>query len=272
MSTSGLSHAVSVLERRLGTRLFNRTTRSVAITETGEKFIRRVAAALAEIADAVEDVNSHQNLPSGTLRINTSKWTAKVILAPIIIKYLKRFPDMTIVLATDEAKIDVVAKGFDAGIRFTRSVPRDMIAVKIVQSNRMVVVGAPSYFVSRSKPLLPRDLLTHSCIRGRYTDGTIARWRFCHGDQEDEVEVSGTLVLDDWALMLEAALKAVGLAYLDYWSARPYIDSGKLATVLEDWSLAFPDFSLYYPRGRHVPAGLRALIALIREVGTANEE
>ena len=266
MSSSALSHAVTALETRLGMRLFNRTTRSVSTTAAGEQFIARIAPALADISGAIEDINSYRDTPTGTLRINMSVGAAQMILTPIILEYLRRYPDMNVVLVTEGALVDIVGKGFDAGIRIAEAVPRDMIAVPIGGLQRMLVVGAPSYFADRSKPIVPDDLLNHCCIRARKANGSIYRWEFEQRGEEMEIDVPGSLTLDEVTLMMEATLAGVGLGYLTEWAARPHIDEGRLIPVLEDWRPPYPGMCLYYPGRRHVPAGLRALIALIREV------
>ena len=265
MSTSALSHAVAALEARLGVRLFNRTTRSVSPTDAGEQFIARIAPALADIGGAIEGINSHRDTPAGTLRINTSAGAARMILTPIILDYLRRYPDMNLVLVTEGRLIDVVGQGFDAGIRIAEAVPQDMIAVPIGGDIRMVVVGAPAYFAGRAPPRVPADLLRHRCIRARMATGAIWRWEFEERGEAVEIDVPGALTLDEPTLMLEAALQGVGLAYLSEWSVRDHIAAGRLLAVLEDWSPPDPGLCLYYPGRRFVPAGLRALIDLIRE-------
>jgi DNA-binding transcriptional LysR family regulator len=265
MSTSALSHAVAALEGRLGVRLFNRTTRSVSPTDAGAQFIARVAPALADIGGAIESINSHRDTPAGTLRINTSAGAARMILTPIILEYLRRYPDMNVVLVTEGRLVDVVGQGFDAGIRLAEAVPQDMIAVPIGGDIRMVVVGAPAYFEGREPPRVPADLLQHRCIRARMATGAIWRWEFEQRGEAVEIDVPGALTLDEMTLMLEATLAGAGLAYLSEWYLREHIASGQLVAVLEDWSPPYPGLCLYYPGRRHVPAGLRALINLVRE-------
>jgi DNA-binding transcriptional LysR family regulator len=261
-----LSHAVAALEARLGVRLFNRTTRSVSTTDAGEQFIARVAPALVEIGGAIEEINSHRDTPAGTLRINTSTGAARMILTPVILEYLRRYPDMDVVLVTEGRLIDIVGQGFDAGIRIAEAVPQDMIAVPIGPRLRQVVVGSPEYFADRSKPVVPGDLLHHRCIRARLASGGIYRWEFERRGEQVEIDAPGSLTLDEMSLTLEAALAGAGLAYLSAWSAAPHIGSGALISVLDDWCPSYPGLCLYYPGRRHVPAGLRALISLIREV------
>jgi DNA-binding transcriptional LysR family regulator len=270
MSTSALSHAVSALEARLGVRLFNRTTRSLSSTDAGEQFIARITPALAEIGSAIEGINSHRDTPAGTLRINTSVGAARITLGPIFLEYLNRYPDMNLVIVTEGRLVDIVQQGFDAGIRLAETVPQDMIAVPIGGPQRMLVVGSPGYFSDREKPRLPTDLLHHRCIRARLATGAVWRWEFEKRGETVEIDVPGTLTLDEMNLMLDAALAGAGLAYLSELPVRDHIDAGRLVAVLEDWSPPFPGICLYYPGRRNVPAGLRALIDLIREFNLAN--
>src|ERR1700712_4698675 len=173
MSSSALSHAVAALEARLGIRLFNRTTRSVSMTDAGEQFIGRVAPALLEITGAIEGINSHRDTPSGTLRLNLGIGAARMVLTPFILEYLKRYPDMNVVLVTEGRLVDIVGHGFDAGIRIAEAVPQDMIAVPLGPQQRQMVVGSPAYFEGRQKPVVPDDLLQHRCIRARMASGAI---------------------------------------------------------------------------------------------------
>lgn len=264
MSTSALSHAVAALEARLGLRLFNRTTRSVSPTDAGKQFIARITPALAAIGGAIEGINSHRDTPAGMLRINTSAGAARMILTPIILDYLRRYPDMQVTLVTEGRLVDIVGQGFDAGICIAEAVPQDMIAVPIGGDIRMLAVATPDYLAARGRPQVPEDLLQHECIRARMASGGIWRWEFEKRGEKVEVDVKGALTLDEMTLMLEAALAGVGLAYLSEWSVRDHIAAGRLVPVLEDWSPPYPGLCLYYPGRRHVPAGLRALIDLIR--------
>lgn len=267
MSSSALSHAVAGLEARLGVRLFNRTTRSVSLSAAGEQFVAQVAPALSEIRGAMDAVNIHRDTPAGTLRINTSVGAARMILTPLVLPYLKLYPEMRVDLVTEGRLIDIVVDGFDAGIRIQEAVPRDMIAVPIGGPVRSVVVGSPAYFEGRGKPQTPGDLLQHECIRARMASGQIYRWEFERRGEAMEVDVRGALTLDETTLMLEAARAGVGLSYLSEWMIGPDVAAGRLVQVLDDWTPAYPGLCLYYPGRRHVPAGLRAFIDLIRRTG-----
>ncbi|MCF7545435.1 LysR family transcriptional regulator [Pseudomonas petrae] len=266
ISTSALSHAVATLETRLCVRLFNRTTRSVSTTDAGEQFIARIGPALVEISSATEAINSHRDRPTGTLRITMAAATARMVLTPVILEFSRRYPEMHVMLVTEGRLVDIIEQGFDAGIRIAEAVPQDMIAVPIGRQQRPVVVGAPAYFQGRSKPLVPEDLLEHHCIRARMASGAIYRWEFERRGEAVTIDVKGSLTLDETTLMIEAALAGVGLTYLTEASVREHIKSGALVTALEDWSPPYPGLCLYFPGRRHVPAGLRALIELIKEL------
>jgi DNA-binding transcriptional LysR family regulator len=265
ISPSALSHAIAGLEKRLGVRLINRTTRSVALSEAGERFLARVSPALREIAGALEDVNEFRDTPAGTLRINLKERAAHQILRPVVAKFLRRYPDMHVELTLEGRPIDIVAEGFDAGIRLAESVPQDMIAVPCGPDTRFIVVGSPDYFVRAPVPQSPADLLNHECIRRRMPGGKLYRWEFERRDEEMAVDVPGRLTLDSDGLMVEAAVEGLGLAFVsDFW-VTGHLAAGTLQAVLEDWTPPFPGLRLYYPGHRHMTAGLRAFVDMLRE-------
>jgi DNA-binding transcriptional LysR family regulator len=265
VSTSALSHTIAALETRIGVRLFNRTTRSVSLTEAGEQFVTDVAPAVSAIRNAMEQAGTHRDTPSGTLRINATTTAARQLMTPIILEYLRRYPDMTVDIVTERRLVDIVADGFDAGIRWAESVPRDMIAVPLGPSDRFAVVGAPGYFAEHPAPRTPHDLTAHRCIRIRLPSGRIYPWEFERRGETLSVDVRGPLILDEAALMLDAARAGVGLVYLSEWNVAADLADGSLERVLEGWTPPFCGLCLYYPGRRHVPAGLRALVDLIRE-------
>ncbi|WFU06246.1 LysR family transcriptional regulator (plasmid) [Rhizobium sp. CB3171] len=267
MSPTALSHAVAGLETRLGVRLFNRTTRSVSLSAAGEQFVATVAPALSDIHGAMEAANSHRDTPAGILRINSSVGAARQILTPIVLEYLKRYPDMRLDLVTEARMIDIVADSFDAGIRTMDTVPKDMIAVPFGPPLRYAVVGSPAYFEAHPKPGKPQDLMQHCCIRARLPSGALYRWEFEKQGEVLTLDVPGSLTLDEPTLILEAAREGAGLAYLSEWSTAADIAAGRLVRILEDWTPALPGLCLYYPSRRLLPAGLRALVDLIHEVG-----
>jgi DNA-binding transcriptional LysR family regulator len=266
MSPTALSRAVNGLEGRLGVRLFNRTTRSVCLSAAGEQFIARVAPALSEIRSAMEGVNSLRDKPAGTLRINSSVGAARRILVSVVLEYLRRYPDMRVDLVTEARLIDIIADGFDAGIRTRDVVPGDMIAVPFGADQRFVVVGSPAYFEENPPPRTPGDLTRHRCIRARWPSGGMYRWEFAQRSETLNIDVPGVLTLDEPTLMREAALAGAGLAYMwEAWIAQDVAD-GRLVSVLNEWMPSSPALCLYYPGRRNVPASLRAFIDVIREI------
>ncbi|MGA8134265.1 MAG: LysR family transcriptional regulator [Pseudomonas gingeri] len=264
VSTSALSHAVSALESRIGARLFNRTTRSVALSEAGAQFVESISPAMSTIRAAMEQAGSHAGIPAGTLRINTAVGAAKQAM-PLFVEYMRRYPQMNVDIVTEGKLIDIVVEGFDAGIRLHESVPQDMIAIPLGLPLRLLVMGSPEYFSRHPVPQTPTDLLKHRCIRLRLPSGRIYHWEFERHGETHAVDVQGVLTLDESTLVLEAARAGLGLVYATQWNAATDLAAGTLVSVLEDWTPPFDGLSLYYPGRRHVPAGLRALIELIRE-------
>jgi DNA-binding transcriptional LysR family regulator len=265
ISPSALSHAIAGLEKRLGVRLINRTTRSVSLSEAGARFLARVSPALREIAGALEDVNEFRDTPAGTLRINLKERGAHQILRPVVAEFLRRYPDMSVELTLEGRHIDIVAKGFDAGIRLAESVPQDMVAIPCGPDSRFIVVGAPGYLAQAPLPRSPSDLLKHECIRRRLPSGKLYNWEFERRGEEIALDVRGRLTLDNDGLMVEAALDGLGLAFVsDFWVAE-HLAAGNLQAVLEDWTPPFPGLRLYYPRHRHMTAGLRAFVDMLRQ-------
>jgi DNA-binding transcriptional LysR family regulator len=265
ISPSALSHAIASLERRLGVRLLHRTTRSVSLSEAGERFLSRVRPALGELAAAMESVDEFRDKPAGTLRINTWEGAAQQVLTPIV-EFIRRYPEMRVEIVTESRYVDIVKEGFDAGIRYHEAVPRDMIAVPCGPEQRYAVVGTPGYFKKHPPPQSPGDLRGHRCVRTRKTGGGTYAWEFERRNEVFAVEVDGPLTLDTRALVLEAALRGAGLAYLNEWDVAPYVGSGKLVRVLEGWLPPWPGLCVYYPGHRHVRAGLRAFVEVVKEV------
>ena len=271
ISASALSHAVASLESRLGVRLFNRTTRSVSLTPAGEQFLTRVKPAMREIADAMHEVNEQRSTPAGLIRINTSEGAGEQILAPIVTEFLRRYgDDVQLELVTEAGLVDIVADGFDAGVRLAEMVPRDMISIPIGKTQRHVVVGAPSYFTTRTQPRSPSDLKEHVCVRYRLPGGSIYRWEFEKRAQILSVDIAGPLTLDSDRLVLRAALEGAGLAYVSEWSARKALAEGRLVQVLSDWTPSYPGLCLYYPSHRHLAAAMRAFTDMIRELAAGD--
>ena len=265
MSTTALSNAVGKLERQLGVRLFNRTTRSVSLTDVGRNFVGQVGPALQDIRDAMDTARSQQKTASGTLRINAFATAAREILSPLILKFLRLYPQVHIDLVTEGRLVDVVAEGFDFGVRTRDLVPSDMIAVPIGPGQRNVVVGSPVYFQKHGKPLVPPDLLHHACLRIRLPNGAPYRWHFEKDGQSVQIDVAGPIPLDEASLSRIAVLEAVGIGYVMESDVRDDLNSGRLEIVLEDWTPQFAPLAFYYPGRRHPSAAFKAFVDLARE-------
>jgi DNA-binding transcriptional LysR family regulator len=266
LSPSTLSHMMRVLEQNIGVRLLNRTTRSVSPTEAGERLVHRLQPVLRDLDTALQEVDAFRSRPSGTLRINASEIAARLLLKTVVPTFLARHPEMALDLVTDGRLIDIVAEGFDAGIRLGEAVPRDMVAVRFGGETRFLAVASPAHLAGKALPQTPDDLKDHACIRFRLPSGKLYRWEFEKHGQEIAIDVPGVLTLDHVELMVEAAAGGLGIAYASEKSARPWLDSGKLVSVLDDWCPPFPGLFLYYPGHRHVPPGLRAFIDVLKEV------
>ncbi len=267
LSTTALSNAVGKLERELGVRLFNRTTRSVSLSDAGRNFVDQVGPALREIQAAMNAARSHQATPSGTLRINAFATAAREMFAPLILEFLRRYPRVHVDLVTEERLVDIVAEGFDLGVRRLDLVPSDMIAVPLGPARGHAVVGSPAYFKRHNRPLVPPDLLAHSCIRARLPNGSLYRWQFQKSGQVHHVDVAGSLTLDEASLVRSAVLAEFGIGYLMEADVAEDIAAGRLVRVLEDWTPPIAPLCLYYPGRRNPSAAFAALIGLARELG-----
>jgi len=264
VSTSALSHALRELEGTLEVRLISRTNRSVALTAAGEFFQVHAAAAIAEVEVALAGIGSFRDRPAGTLRLNVPRSAADLVVRPVMAAFLLRYPDIRLDIVSDDRLVDIVADGFDAGIREGRLLAQDMISVPVGPPLRFAVVGSPSYFAQRPEPSTPQDLLSHDCIRRRFPNGTPYPWTFGQGKNAITVEVSGPVVLDDRALIIAAALDGIGLAHTHEGLVADHLVKGTLIRVLAKWCPPLPSFYLYYPGRRHVPAPLRAFIDMAR--------
>lgn len=265
MSTTALSHTVGRLEANLGVRLFNRTTRSVSLTDAGRAFVERVTPAMAEIRAAVDTARSQRKTPSGLLRINASVQAGRAIM-PVVLAFARRHPDMQIDLVTEGRLVDIVAEGFDLGIRPADLVPRDMIALPFGRPQQFVIVASPDWLAAHPRPMTPADLLAHDCIRVRLPNGALLRWHFERNGEQVQLDVKGRLTLDEAAIARAAALDGAGIGFFFEQDVADDIAAGRLVRLLTDWTPPRSPYSLYYP-GRHNPsAGFSAFIAMVREI------
>jgi len=261
VSPSALSQAIRALEARLGTRLLNRTTRSVSLTEAGEAYLSRVGPALGDVLEAGEQLNALQGRPSGVLRINAARISIAMVLQPLLAGFLKTYPDVQIELTNDEGYIDIVERGFDAGVRLGESVQKDMVAVPLGGPVSVAIVASPDYLSRHPAPRHPLDLVHHNCVRFRFSgSGAIHRWELVVDRRIVEYEIGGSLTIGDSMFSVEAALEGVGLAYTFEQLALPHIRAKKLKRVLNTFSPTFPGFYLYYPSRRQQPSKLKAFV------------
>jgi DNA-binding transcriptional LysR family regulator len=269
VSPSTLSHTIRALETRLGVRLMHRTTRSVAVTEAGQALLSRVQPLVKELDAALGDVDNFRGKPSGTLRINSNLVGARLLLQLAVPTFLARCPEVSVDLVMEGRLVDIVAEGFDAGVRLAENVPQDMVAIAFAGTSRFVAVAAPAYLKKHGVPKAPLDLLQHSCIRYRMRNGRIYQWEFERRGESMKVDVRGQLTLDEDRLMIDAAIEGVGIAYVSERAANEAIARRKLSVVLDDWCPRFPGLCLYYPGHRQVPSALRAFVDVLKEVGSS---
>ena len=261
-----MSQTVRSLEDRLGVRLFNRTTRSVALTEAGERLLAEVLPIIEGIDHALESVNLFRDKPIGTLRLAVSRPVATRRLAPLLQPFLAKYPAIRVDIVVDDRHSDIVSSRFDAGIQVGRRIERDMTALRLVDDFTMFPVAAPTYLARRERPSVPRDLHGHNCIRYRVPwDGSIQPWIFNKGRQETEITVEGSLTVNDLDLLMNAVLDGIGIAYVAQPMAAPYLAQGQLVALLEDWSSTVPGVFLYYPSRRQMPVPLRVFVDFVKE-------
>ena len=264
VTQSALSHAIRGLEEQVGVRLLARTTRSVAPTEAGEQLLAELRPALTGIRGALERIGGLRDTPRGRLRLLVPRLAAMTVLGPKLAQFARNYPDVVLDVSTDEARLDLVAGGFDAGVQYGEFIEQDMVAVRGSPDHRPAIVGAPAYFADHPKPHSPHDLLQHRCVNYRHGSGEIYRWELDKGEQSLVVAVNGPLITNDVGLLTRAAIDGVGVAFMSEEQAAPHLASGALIRVLEDWCPPFPGFFLYYPSRKQQPAALSALVDTLR--------
>ncbi|SFR94835.1 DNA-binding transcriptional regulator, LysR family [Dyella sp. OK004] len=263
-SASAVSHAIRHLEARVGVRLFHRTTRSVSLTEAGAMLAGRMAPALADMRDAMDALNAYRDTPFGTVRLNVPNSIAPFLLDDVLVPLLQRNPGLRLDVVATDRLVDIVAEGFDAGIRFGERLSQDMVAVRVRASFRFTVVGAPDYFREHPMPRTPHELHEHTCIRYAFPSGALLPWEFVRNGESMQVDVDGPLTVDSQELMASSAARGLGLAYVWEERAAPYLHDGRLQRCLQDWCATDDNLFLYFPNRRHVSAGLRAVIEAIK--------
>lgn len=265
MSPSALSHGMRSLEQRLGARLLHRTTRSVAPTEAGQILLDRLGPSIAEMNDAVRDVGAFQQQPRGRVRINMPRVAAQLIVMPKLMQFRVDYPEIRFELVIDDSITDIIAEGFDFGIRSGAIVQQDMISVPLTPDLRMAVVASPAYFAQHPLPRTPAELNGHACLTYRWSEtGALHPWRFDGPDGPFDVVVDSVMTANDTSLLLDAALRGCGIALLIESLVEPYLAQGSLQRIQEEWCKPFPGFHLYYPSRRHMPAAMRAFIDCLK--------
>ena len=264
MSSSALSHSLKALEARLGARLLTRTTRSVAPTEAGRKLLEAIVPAFETINAALDRLNATRDVPAGMLRITAVKHAARLVLGPAVSAFLRRFPEIAVEVHAEDQLRDIVADGFDAGVRLGEQVAKDMVSVRISEAIPTALVAAPAYFEHRPMPATPHDLVAHECIGHRMGTGAMHAWPFRDGERTFSVKVGGRATFNDSDLILDAALAGDGLAYVFADQAEEYCRGGRLFSVLDRWTIIHPGYYLHYATRRQQPAALAALVDWLR--------
>jgi len=252
------------LEEQFGVRLLARTTRSVALTEAGERLLVRLKPALTEVEETLGQISGEAHRPIGRVRLLLPRFAVSSVLAPKLALLHKKYPDIVLDVTTENSRRNIVADGFDAGIHFGEYIKKDMIAMRVSPDHRAAIVGSPGYFRSHPKPKEPRDLLPHSCVNFRHGPTELYRWEFEKGKKELSVAVNGPLIVDDLELVVQAALDGIGLVFVAEHEIAPYLAEGNLVRVLQDWCQPFAGFFIYYPSRRQQTAALSALVEVLR--------
>lgn len=266
VSASALSEAVRRLEAKLGTRLLNRTTRSVTPTDAGRRLLDRLSPMLADLAGALEEVKSSEAAPAGRLRINMPTIVARLFMPDIVVPFLKAYPGIILEVAAHDTFIDVFAAGFDAGVRYDESLDLDMIAIPLgPRRQRFCAAASPDYLARRGSPAHPSELMSHDCIRHRFESGRLSSWEFERYGEAIRVNPPESMVANAIELELAAARGGLGIIATFEDFIRPYLESGELVEVLPDWQQPFSGPFLYYPSRRHMPAPLRAFVDFLKQ-------
>jgi DNA-binding transcriptional LysR family regulator len=265
VSSSALSHSMRNLEARLEMRLFNRTTRSVSLTEAGEQLLNGVRPLMNDLANVVNEVTSTRISPSGSIRISASESSIRPLIRHVVPDFLVRYPNIHIEFVVDSKLQDIVGDGFDAGIRLFDDVPRDMIAIRFGSDIRFSAVASPGYLERHPAPQTPQDLKNHRCIRFRFSSGGLFRWDLKLGEQSASLDVEGQVTMDNINLMIEASMAGVGVAWVPEAQIEDQLRNGTLIHLLPQWSPSYSGLCLYYPANRHPPIALRLFAQAVRD-------
>jgi DNA-binding transcriptional LysR family regulator len=266
VTTSALSHAITALEARRGVRLLNRTTRSVTLTAAGEELHAAIEAPLETVSEAAENLNRFRDVPAGRVRINILEDAVPLLLDPVMPVFVERYPEVEVDISVSNRLVDVIAGGFDAGIRYGGTVPEDMIAQRLSPDIRWVAAASPAYLERFGVPAIPQDLQRHRCVRIRLGNDQLYQWEFERGEEAVAIATAGPLTVDASHAAIGFGIGGVGIIYGAEPVLRPHVASGVLQIVLEDWSSLGSGFHAYYSGRRQVPTGLRLLIDLVREM------
>ena len=264
ISTSTVSQTIRSLEERLGVRLLNRTTRSVALTEAGDQLLRQIHPALDELGAAVESLSALSATPAGVLRLSVASLAVGMVIDPVLPAFRLAYPDITLDIVVDDSLIDIVDKRFDAGIRIGSRIEQDMVATRVSADSRLIAVASPAYLATHGLPANPGDLRLHNCIRFRQTTGAIHKWGFEKGDEKIDIAVDGSLITNNLDLVVSAAVNGVGISYMHEEYMASHIAGGRLIPVLEEWSLPFAGYHLFYPSRRQMAPKLKAFSDFLR--------
>ena len=272
VTPSAISQAIRALEARVGAALFIRTTRSVGLTEAGEKFLARAKPAFEELVAASEVARDLGQRPSGLLRLTVPRAVVPILLEPLIASFCQAYPEIEVEIAASAQLVDLAAEGFDAGVRLGQFIAADMVAVRLAQPFPFVVVGSPDYLRARTRPKRIDDLRQHACLRMRRSDGSIAPWSFVDDNKPVEAIVSGPLVAHDFPTILGAAVEGLGLAQVPAPIAASLVTAGKLVRVLEPFAPMTPGVFLYYPSRHQMLPKLRAFVDHVKSRSAATDK
>jgi DNA-binding transcriptional LysR family regulator len=273
ISPSTLSQIIRELEERLGVRLLNRTTRSVSLTEAGQRLMARFKPAMEEMQAAVADARDLRDRPAGTVRLHTSRTAAVAVIEPLLGRFFEAFPEIILDISVDDAVTNIVEAGFDVGIRIGELLEDDMVAVRVGADMRQLAVASPAYLARHGRPQTPADLHSHRCINWRWPGMSgLYNWEFAEKGRWFSVAVNGPLIVSHRDTALQAALQGVGIAFWGEYALRSYIDSGELIPLLEEYSPTFAGWHLCYPKQRHTSAPVRAFVDFVRHAAGATQQ